>query len=220
MNLTIYGDSILKGVLFENDRYVIDRTWESRLSERAGLHISNCSRFGSTISKAMARIRQDSKTPGEGIALLEFGGNDCDYDWKEIAANPDAAHNCKTPPEQFKDSLRTAIRLLRESGRTPVLANLPPISSELFLSFLCRGGLSRERILQWLGDPERIAKWQESYSRLVEEVAAEEHTPLIDLRTPFEKAGQKVSELLCPDGIHPSRLGQSLIFDTLCGALA
>lgn len=220
MNVTIYGDSILKGVLFENDHYVVDHTWESRFSDRFGVKINNRSRFGSTISKAMARIQKDSETPGDGIALLEFGGNDCDYAWNEIAASPESAHFCKTSPEQFKELYRKAIRLLRGSGRTPVLTNLPPVSSELFLDFLCRGGLSRERILNWLGDPGRIAGWQESYSRMVEELAAEEHTPLIDLRGPFFAAGRRISDLLCPDGVHPSRMGQSLIFETLCNAFA
>ncbi len=220
MNVTIYGDSILKGVLLENGKYVVDHGWQTRLAERFGLHLTNRSRFGSTIRKAMDRIEKDSATPATEpeMALLEFGGNDCDFDWAAVAAEPDGEHVCKNPPASFLDCYRRAIRLLRTSGRTPVLMTLPPINSELYLSFLCRDGLSRENIVHWLGDVERIYRWQENYSQMVEQLAREEHTPLIDLRRPFLQDARSPAALLCADGIHPSRLGQELMYDALCAA--
>ena len=220
MNVTVYGDSILKGVLFEGGRYIVDREWEQKLAERFGLRVTNRSRFGSTLPKAMARIEKDAGTSADGeIALLEFGGNDCDYDWSAVAAAPDNAHECKTPPARFLDCYRRAIRLLRGSGRTPVLSSLPPIDAELYLRFLCRGGLSRENILRWLGDVQRIYRWQESYSRMVEQLSREEGTALIDLRRPFLQDARASSALLCDDGIHPSRLGQGLIYESFCAVL-
>ena len=214
MQITVYGDSILKGVLFENGKYVVEHGWEARLAERFSLTVNNRSRFGSTIGKAMARIRRDSESePGEKeYALLEFGGNDCDFDWAAVAAAPEEAHSCKTPPERFLDCYREAIRLLRGSGRKPVLSTLPPINARLYLDFLCRKGLSRENILRWLGDVERIYRWQEGYSQLVTQIAREENVPLVDLRRPFLLDARAPSQLLCADGIHPSRLGQDLIY--------
>ncbi len=222
MHVTVYGDSILKGVLFENEKYVVEHNWEQRLAERFGLQIVNRARFGSTLPKAMARIEKDAETPcAEGeLALLEFGGNDCDYDWAAIAAAPDDAHECKTPPAPFLDCYRRAIRLLRAAGRTPVLATLPPINAELYLRFLCRGGLSRENIVRWLGDVQRIYRWQENYSQMAEQLSREEATPLIDLRRPFLQDSRSPEALLCADGIHPSRLGQDLIYRAFCAAMA
>ena len=220
MNVIVYGDSILKGVLFEDDKYVVDHSWEEKLAERFDLHVTNRSRFGSTLPKAMARIEKDSETGAEGeYALLEFGGNDCDYDWAAISAAPDEDHDCKTPPALFLDCYRRAIRLLRGSGRTPVLSTLPPISAELYLGFLCRGGLSRENIVRWLGDVQRIYRWQENYSQMVERLSREENTPLIDLRRPFLQDTRPSAALLCADGIHPSRIGQGLIYEAFCAAL-
>ncbi len=217
MDVTVYGDSILKGVLFEGGKYVVEHGWEDRLAERFSLRLKNCSRFGSTIRKALERIRRDSETPCERgeYALLEFGGNDCDYDWAAISAAPEAEHQCKTPPELFLDCYRRAVRLLREAGRTPVLATLPPINAELYLRFLCRGGLSRENIVRWLGDVEHIYRWQESYSGMVERLAREENVPLVDLRSAFLRDFRRPEALLCADGIHPSMQGQDLIFRTL-----
>ncbi len=214
MNVTVYGDSILRGVRFQEGRYVIDHSWENRLAETFGLNITNRSRFGNTIGKAMPRIEQDSATPCEAgdCALLELGGNDCDYDWSAVSDAPEAEHECKTPPARFVEGYRRAIRMLRESGRRVVLATLPPINSELYLRYLCRDGLSRENIVRWLGDVEHIYRWQESYSAMVEKLAREEHAPLLDLRSAFLFDRRTPEKLLCADGIHPSLQGQDLIF--------
>lgn len=217
MNVTVYGDSILRGVRFQDGRYVIDHSWENALAEGFGLQIANRSRFGNTIEKAMPRIEKDSAAPcrEDEYALLELGGNDCDYDWAAIAAAPEEAHECKTPPEKFMACYRRAIRLLRESGRKVALATLPPINSELYLRFLCRDGLSRDNIVRWLGDVEHIYRWQESYSGMVDRLAREENVPLIDLRGAFLRDFRRPEALLCADGIHPSMQGQDLIFRTL-----
>lgn len=218
MNVTIYGDSILKGVLMEDGKYVVDRGWEQQISKRFGLEVRNRSRFGCTIRKALDTIRRDcaqSNAPG-GITLLELGGNDCDYDWKAVSEAPDAEHLCKTPPELFRERYREAVALVRQSGRKPVLLTLPPIHSERYLGFICRDGLSRGNILHWLGDVEAISRWQEGYSRMVEKLAQETNATLIDLRSAFQSAAQTLEQLLCIDGIHPSRMGQNVIRDTLC----
>ena len=222
MKVTVYGDSILKGVLLENGKYTVNREWERRIGADCGLDIRNRSRFGCTIQKALDLIRRDSESPAEEreLAVLEFGGNDCDFDWARIAAAPEGSYDCKTPPERFCAGLREAVRLLRASGRTPVLVTLPPIHAERYLRFICRDGLDRDRILSWLGDVDAITRWQAEYSRLVERVAAEERAELIDLRGAFLRDGRPTEELLCADGIHPSRTGQSVIFDTLRASVA
>ncbi len=221
MNITVYGDSILKGVLLENGRYVVDHSWEQRLSEDFGLSIRNRSRFGSTIQKALALIRRDAETPPaeKEIAVLEFGGNDCDYDWTAISENPEADYDCKTPPALFLERYREAVELLRGSGRIPVVLNLPPIHSEQYLRFICRNGLSRKNILRWLGDVEAISRWQEKYSRMTEQAARETGAEMIDVRRAFPPAGPALRELLCADGIHPSRPGQERIYGALRAAL-
>lgn len=222
MNVTIFGDSILKGILLENGRYTINREWERRFVESHDVKLVNRSRFGCTIRKALDFIRRDCEKQhpvGERV-LLEFGGNDCDYDWGQISGDPARDYDCNTPPEAFLKGYREAIRLIRFSGRTPVLVTLPPIHSERYLRFICRDGLSRENILSWLGDVDAIYRWQKKYSDMVSELAAEERTKLIDLRAAFLRDGRAPEELLCDDGIHPSLSGQGVIFSELCAAAA
>ena len=218
----MYGDSILKGVLLENGRYTVDRQWEKRIAAERGLEIRNSAHFGSTLGKALALIRRDCEREFDAgeLALLEFGGNDCDYDWAAIAADPAGRFACKTPPEQFCAQYREAVALIRRSGRRPAILTLPPIHSLRYLGFICRGGLSRENILRWLGDVDAIYRWQAMYSRMAEQIAREEGAELIDLRGAFLRDGRSPDELLCLDGIHPSRAGQGLLYDTLSRALA
>jgi len=218
----IYGDSILKGILLEDGKYVVSHEMEDSISRSCGLTILNRSRFGCTIRKAMDRIRRDSACRAEEkeYAVLEYGGNDCDYDWADVAARPDEDHLCRTPPADFEADYREAVRLIRAGGRIPVAVTLPPILSERYLRYICRDGLSRSRILRWLGDVDAISRWQESYSEMIRRLAEEERTFLLDLRSAFLRSGRRPEDLMCEDGIHPSRLGQALIAETVRGCLA
>ncbi len=222
MNVTVYGDSILKGVLLERGKYVVNRDWERLLGEKFHLTIRNCARFGCTIRKMLPLIRRDSgaAAPEGEVAVLELGGNDCDYDWAAISRAPEEYHECRTPPGEFLSRYREAVDLIRESGRIPVLMTLPPVHAERYLRYICRDGLSRQNILSWLGSAETISRWQSFYSRMVEQIAREKNVKLIDLRRAFPQDERSLEPLLCEDGIHPSRMGQKLIFDTLCAGLA
>ena len=220
MKITVYGDSILKGVVLENGKYHMERGWEKRLAEEHGIEIRNKAHFGNTIGRAMPQIEKDCATDGNGeIALLEFGGNDCDFDWAAIADDPQRQYESRTPPARFEALYREAVRRVKESGREPVVLTLPPIHERRYLDFICRDGLSKANILRWLGDVDAIYRWQRSYSDLVGAIAADMGVRSIDLRRVFLRDGHSPEELLCSDGIHPSRLGQGLIFDTLSAAI-
>ena len=220
MKITVYGDSILKGVVLEDGKYRMERGWEKRLAQEHGLEICNKAHFGNTLGRAMPQIEKDCAERGEGeLAVLEFGGNDCDFDWAAIADDPDGSYVCKTPLKDFEALYRKAIRDVENSGRTPVVLTLPPIHAQRYLDFICRNGLSRGNILRWLGDVEAIYRWQRDYSDTVSRIAADMGVRMIDLRRFFLRDGRSPEELLCVDGIHPSRLGQGLIFDAFSAAL-
>ena len=55
---------------------------------------------------------------------------------------------------------------------------------------------------------------------MVTALAAEQGTELIDLRRAFASDGRSPEELLCADGIHPSRSGQAVIYQALCAGAA
>ena len=218
--LTVYGDSILKGIILENGRYISRSSWLSVLEERLPLTIRNLSRFGSTVEKGYRTMERDLAQvgcPGR-LVLLEFGGNDCDFDWAKVSAEPDAEHLPHTTADRFVQTYRNMIARLRRAGSLPILASLPPVSSERYLSWICRNGLSRGNILRWLGSADVIYRFQESYSRITVELAESENIPLVDLRGPF-LSPHDADRYLCDDGIHPNAKGQALIRDSLADTL-
>ena len=220
MKITVYGDSILKGVVLEDGKYRMERGWEKRLAQEYGLEIRNKAHFGNTLGRAMPQIEKDCAERCDGeLAVLEFGGNDCDFDWAAIADDPDGRYVCKTPLTDFEALYRRAIRNVENSGRTAIVLTLPPIHAQRYLDFICRNGLSKGNILRWLGDVEAIYRWQRDYSDTVSRIAADMGVRMIDLSRFFLRDGRSPEELLCDDGIHPSRIGQGLIFDAFSAAL-
>lgn len=221
-SVAIFGDSILKGVLYRDGKYQVNHSWERLFSESFSVPLLNHSRFGNTVQKVLPSLKRFCSSPPatREYALLELGGNDCDYDWASVAAMPEGRHFCKTPPETFVSSYREAISFLRESGRIPVAVTLPPILPRRYLNYICSKGLSRTTIMQWLGREEEIARWQETYSSLVYQIAREEQIPVLDLRRSFPQNRLELDSLIGPDGIHPSLSGQALIYDFLSSRAA
>ena len=217
MQATIFGDSILKAVLYENGKYRMNMEPEREFSAESGIQIHNHARFGCTIRKAIRWIRRDCEESGkpEDSVVLEFGGNDCDYDWARISQNPALRIQCKTPPEEFAALYREALALIRQSGRRPVAMTLPPIHSLRYLNFVCKNGLLKENLLQWLGDAGAIGRRQRLYSELALQVAREEQAEVIDLRAAFPQDETALAELLCEDGIHPNQKGQARILNEI-----
>jgi len=141
--------------------------------------------------------------------ILEFGGNDCDYNWAEISKDPFREHICNTPISLFREKYMELIDSVRKNGGKPILLNLPPIDPKRYFKWASRG-LDRKNILTFLGEVDAIFKWQEMYSAVVEELAVKEKIPMIDIRSGF-MSKKNFSNYLCADGIHPNEKGHLLI---------
>lgn len=214
MLLSIFGDSIMAGVVQENGRYSRCKDQFIRLEEETGVKLDNHSSFGSTVVKGFGRLEKFLAQGRLGdYTLIEFGGNDCAYDWAEVAADPEGEHLSVVPPEEFEQEYAKMIRTVAEAGSLPVAATLPPISSRRYLAHVCRDGLDSRAILHWLGDLEAIHRWQEGYSAMVRRVAQSLGCRILDLRSVFPDSPEEQEEYLCPDGIHPNRLGQRLMYE-------
>lgn len=86
------------------------------LSSRAlGIPAENHARFGMTSEKGRVVMEREIPAHAEGeAALIGFGGNDIDYDWRAVAADPHAEHLPHTPPKRFA---RTCARWYALRGR-------------------------------------------------------------------------------------------------------
>ena len=104
--------------------------------------------------------------------------------------------------------------LLLGAGVQPVLMTLPPIDAERYLDFICRSGRSRENIVYWLGDVQRIYHYQEMYSAAITRCAWQHHLPLIDVRSAFLPE-RDLPDMIAADGIHLTMAGYERLFELL-----
>lgn len=205
----------MKGVIYNNssNQYsIMENSPIIGLGQTYDLDIHNNSMFGSTISKGIQLLqRAINRGLACEIALVEYGGNDCDYPWAEIAENPTGDFSPNTPLDLFGDTLQKMVETLKSKKVQPILMTLPPIDSTRYFNHICRNGVDKDAILDWLkGDIQTIARFQELYSLKINTIAKQTGTVLIDVRSAFLQRRDYAS-LICDDGIHPNREGHLLI---------
>lgn len=217
--VVVWGDSLAKGVVWNEARKRLGYSKTTAVdvaAERLGVDIVNRAKFGFTAPQGLEMIERDL---AEGLtcdtAVIEFGGNDCNFNWPEISEHPEEAHDPATTPEQFANALRNMVRWLYQRGIRPVLLTLPPINAERYFRFLVGDKLNEGNILRWLGDVHEIYRYQEMYSLIVEKVAREMSIQLIDLRSRCLLKRGFCRDLICQDGLHLTEEGQKYIGDEI-----
>jgi lysophospholipase L1-like esterase len=220
-SICIFGDSISKGVVFDavKKKYSVLKDSFAGLIGREGVSVKNHARFGSTVTEGMAVLSRHRESPGAcDLTLLEFGGNDCDYNWAEVSRDPLRKHDCKTPLALFPEKYRAMIDAVVSGGGRPLLLTLPPIDERRYFAWISKG-LNADNIIDFLGGVRTIFTWQETYSGVVRALSEARNVPLVDIRAAF-LARRDWRDSLCEDGIHPNGEGHRLIFEILKSKLA
>ncbi len=215
-NWVVLGDSVSKGIVLneEDGRYErTPRNFISLISEAFGATVKNLSVFGATVVKGMKLLdRNEAKIPEQGLAILEFGGNDCDFLWPEISEKPNEQHNPNVPFEKFTSLYRDLIHKLKAKGLTPVLLSLPPLDADRYFETFSKT-LNKENVLHWLqGTTRTIYQWHEAYNAAIAALAQETKSLYLDIRRPFLLSFHP-QDYICSDGIHPNEQGHQLIAD-------
>jgi len=217
--ICVWGDSIAKGVIYDETRKryaILKENCLRLLAQQLPLPIHNYAAMGRTAPECLAAIRQDELVPG-GLAILEFGGNDSDLCWADVAREPEKDHPARASLAQFKESLRGMIAFVRQGGMIPALVSTLPIDGERYFQWVSKG-LNQEAILSYLGEPQMMYRWQERYAYAVQEVAREENVCLLDFRSAF-LSDRHYQQLFCPDGIHPNAQGHRKLFECAMAAI-
>lgn len=217
--LIIVGDSILKGVTFNGQKYQLCQEHNFDFLSQRGITVGNYSKMGATVTTGLSILKR-KLTPDEKdtTVLFSFGGNDCDYDWAKVSADPDGAFLPNTPQDTYIDAYRDAIRTAQNSGARVAITSLLPIDAERYMEHIAKGN-SYDNILRWLGDVGRLYRWQEYYSNLSCTLARAFGCQLVDLRSEFLKV-KNFRTLLGGDGIHPTQAGHDIIHNCVSAALA
>ena len=205
IKIAALGDSLTKGVvLTDKNRYsLLEHSFIDIISNELDLYIENYGKFGSTVDFGNHVIERHSDTISSAdYTFLEYGGNDCDFDWAKIADNPASEHHPKTILEAFREKFIYLIQKIRELGSRPVIISLPPIDSDTYFSFFSRfmNEDQKENVMNWLGG-----------NRTLFEIAETSKVQIIDITTPFKNYEGSLKALYCQDGIHPNAEGHRLI---------
>jgi len=213
-HISVWGDSLLRGVVFNDlkGKYeTLKTSVATHCSKILGINVDNNSRFGATITRGSKSLSQalDRGLVCDAV-LLEYGGNDCDFNWEEVSRDPCAAHSPHTPLDSFRKTLLNMIHTLWQRGIEPILMSLPPLDPRRYFDWITRNGLNKENIMRFLGDVGLIYRHQERYSLAVTSVAMEQRCRYIDVREAF-LSRRDIGALLCSDGIHPNEKGHNVI---------
>ena len=212
--ILVVGDSLSKGVSLNEEKkryFFLKNSFVNNLSAALDANIINTAKFGSTISHGAARIKERLIKHQPDIVLIEYGGNDCDFFWDEIADNPTGAHQPKTPLNAYHEYLMQMIKTVRAHNAEPVLMTLPPLNAVDYFNWFTKGNKEKgARILKWLEDVSKIYWWHERYSSTVVDVAEACDVPVADVRRYFLKTPD-FRTYICSDGIHPNEKGHKIM---------
>lgn len=216
--ILVVGDSLSKGVIFDEvkKKYtIIKDNFFNLLSQKVDAEMINASRFGSTVIQGEKQLKSNLEKYDPDIVVIEFGGNDCDFIWDDIAKDPSLNHIPKTPLDVFDKSINTMVDYVIAHGKQPVLSTLPPLYADNYFRWFTNNDKEKGmRILKWLKDIWHIYWWHERYSNCVAYIAKKRNISCIDIRRAFL---QKIdfSDYICADGIHPNQQGHRLIFEAV-----
>lgn len=144
LRIAVFGDSLMKGTLPDEQlRYHFHTDlFEAPL---AGLHaeVTNKSVFGATSRKGVTLVQRDlARGHRYDWALVEYGGNDCNYDWPDVAAHPEQDHDPVVLADEFRANMTAIVQMLREAGIRPIFTTLPPIDEVKYLACIDHNGAS------------------------------------------------------------------------------
>lgn len=214
--VALFGDSILRGVVLDgNNRYCFSKDIDWAYIEKTlGVSIVNKSRFGCEITKGQKLLDDFLLAPqGADAVVIEYGGNDSDFLWNEVASTPDKKHLSKTDIAVFRQKLDCMVKGLKARGIQVILMSLPPLDADRYLKWISRGSReTSDSIMRFLGDVSRIYRYQEIYSNAVVKVALQNGCDLVDVRERFLRS-EHFPDLMCADGIHPNERGQQVIVE-------
>ncbi len=216
--VAIFGDSVSKGVIYDPKlkKYTFGNGIDFKsIENRLNIKIDNYSKMGATITygldKLKAYLNQD---PDVDIIVLEYGGNDSDFDWVEVSKNKSKDYQSKTPIDTYKKTLIEMIQLIKSKQIKPIVLTLPSINAKRYYKWISRLNINMKNVLFFLGDVEHIYRYHELYNVTILEVANQFNVEYIDIRKVFLKHSND-KELICQDGIHPTMHAEKLIVEDI-----
>ncbi len=204
MKLVVFGDSILKGVVtIPGSKNLFDVTENDSLTlaqKKLGFELDNRSIYGNITSKGLVKLQKFFEKGGQAdFCIIEFGSNDCDYDWGTLVQ--------KVPLADYLENLKQMVELCRANKVTPLMMGLIPYVCDDWFKVIVKGH-DEAAILDFLGGrPEKLGENQLVYKNAQKDFAENNNVQFFDTWELFENH----KELMCYDGIHPNEEGYKVL---------
>ena len=220
------GDSIIKGVVLNIEsngklHYALsDRNIVDQVANKTNHEAINLGKMGCTIETGEKILdRHLGDIENAQYALLCYGGNDSDYNWRAIAQSPRGEHQPKTPISIFEKTYARIIDKVRQAGLTPIVMSMPAMDAERYYQFFTSVFSDEEKrnVSRWLKNgTDAIWAGHELYNDAIKRVAAATDAILVDV----SKAFSQPDKYLCIDGIHVNAMGQTKIAAAITKAMS
>ena len=211
MKLVVFGDSILKGVItIPESKNLFDVTPNDSLTlaqKKLGFELDNRSIYGNISSKGLLKMQKFfDKGETADFCIIEFGSNDCDYDWNIFAPGaelpPADQIQPKVPFDQYISNISQMVKLCRDHKVTPLIMNLIPYVCDDWFKTIVKGH-DEAAILKFLGGtPETLGKNQERYNKALTDFAKENKVKILDYWEIATTIVDFKKKYMGPDGIH------------------
>jgi lysophospholipase L1-like esterase len=220
------GDSIIKGVVLNIEsngklHYALsDRNIVDQVANKTNHEAINLGKIGCTIEAGEKILdRHLGDIENAQYALLCYGGNDSDYNWRAIAQSPRGEHQPKTPISVFEKTYARIIDKVRQAGLTPIVMSMPAMDAERYYQFFTSVFSDEEKrnVSRWLKNgTDAIWAGHELYNDAIKRVAAATDAILVDVSRAFSQP----DKYLCIDGIHVNAMGQTKIAAVITKAMS
>ena len=221
INVTVFGDSIAKGLEIKKGRPAsLSKNAVDLVAKHFNIDITNKSSFGQSITRLKEKglideyLKKITKR-NRNIVVFCIGGNDCDFDWKAIDNSPHEEHTCKTELQKFVAIYNEIIEKLQKKKVEIYICALPVVCSRAFFHKYVCGIADKKNILEFLEhDTSKISRHQEIYNNALRDICQSKKVTFLDIRTPFLQV-KNIEKYYCDDGLHPNEAGQELIAETI-----
>lgn len=213
--ISVYGDSILKGaVTGTGSGNLFDVLEENGLSIAAKtlqFELNNQSVFGNIVTKGIRKLRREiDRGVISDLAIIESGGNDCDYDWNIVCESPTEFHNPRVPLDDFIKTIDEMVGICRQNKITPLLMTMPPLVEDWWFEHLCKN-FNEQGVRDFTKNmPSVLYQNHEIYNFAILKYCRENNVQFVDMRFEILKTGH-YRNFMCRDGIHPNYEGHKFM---------
>ncbi|HEO8418315.1 SGNH/GDSL hydrolase family protein [Niallia sp. FSL W8-0635] len=206
MKIICFGDSITRGVSFVKGRLrIIKDNYPTFLEKLFSVNISediivlNKGVFNDNSHLLLKRLEKDVLSEKPNYVLLNVGGNDCNFNWQEVADSPNSNHEPIVSVQQYMENIKQMVTKMKQSNITPILITLPPLDPVRYYKFIAdKYGTT---ISHWISCCGGIEHWHSLYNLQLNKLIEQFNLPNIDVRTALKKEGN-ATDFISDDGIH------------------